>query len=532
MARFTLDGKNSAVTTYQSEAAWWQQRLAALRPLAPAAFLAAGLALVFTHYLFLVTGYTGPDGLCEGLFWAMNLKWDVQLGRWMMAWSRQASLSIVMPALFFATNTIGIALASLLLADLWELRSRWFVVWTCIAFAVAPALVWQALVIHETLCFALAMLLAVAAVWLTFLQPSVPRLVLAVVCLAVSMGGYQAYVGIAAGLTLLTVMLACLRCQPLRPTLLAAGRMLGVGVLGGALYFGITQLELRRYGTTMADYCGANQIGLGQSLARLRPSLSHVYGDFLGYFKMETGHIGTWFWRLLVLTAVFGLVCRGLALVKRPAQLALLAASTALLPLACNAIDVIAPDVQIDRLMSYPMQFVLPFCLAVWALPAAPRVNRLTRAAGTALAAVVCWLFAISATATYRTVALSYEYVGTLTDSILNQVMADPDYTADSRLLMAGFPDESRVQDANALYWFSQYQRSPLFWGGTHGILDCWPTYLYDYHGFNAGGVTLAEYEDIVASAEFTAMPVYPQEGSMAYFGDVLVVKLEENPPQ
>lgn len=487
---------------------------------------------MFCHYLFLVTGYTGPDGLCEGLLWATNLSWNIRLGRWLMAWSRQASLSIVMPALFFATNTVGIALASLLLADLWQLRSRWFVILTCIAFAVAPALVWQALVVHLALCFALAMLLAVAAVWLVWMQPSVFRFVLAVVCLAFSMGGYQAYVGIAAGLTLLTVMLVCLRGEPLRPALLAAGRMLGVGVLGGAVYFGITQLELRRYGTAMADYCGANQISLGQSLARLRPSLEHVYGDFFGYFRMETGHIGTWFWRLLVLTAVFGLVCRGLALVKRPAHLALLAVCTVLLPLACNAIDVIAPDVRIDRLMSYPMQFVLPFCLAVWSLPAALRVRRLARGFGTVLAAIVCWLFAISATATYRTVALSYEYVGTLTDSILNQVMADPDYTAETRLLMAGFPDESRVQDANALYWFSQYQRSPLFWGGTHGILDCWPTYLYDYHGFNAGGVTLAEYEEIVSGAEFAAMPVYPQVGSMAYFGDVLVVKLQENPPQ
>lgn len=282
----------------------------------------------------------------------------------------------------------------------------------------------------------------------------------------------------------------------------------------------------------MADYCGADQISLGQSLAQLRPSLAHAYGDFFSYFKMETGHIGTWLWRLLVLTAVFGLVCRGLALLKRPVYLALLAVCTALLPLACNVIDVIAPDVQVDRLMSYPLQFVLPFCLAVWALPAAPRVNCLTRAVGTVLTALVCWLFAISATATYRTVALSYEYVGTLTDSILNQVMADPDYTADNRLLMAGLPDETRVQDTNALYWYSQYQRSPLFWGGTHGILDCWPTYLYDYHGFNAGGVTLAEYENIVSSAEFAAMPVYPQAGSITYFGDVLVVKLEENPPQ
>ena len=528
----TMDRFTAVKAACEREADWWRQRWADLRPLLPVALLTSLLALVFCHYLFLVTGYTGPDGLCEGLLWATNLSWNVRLGRWLMAWSRQASLSIVMPALFFAVNTLGIAVAALLLADLWELRSRWFVIWTCIAFAVAPALVWQALVVHLALCFALAMLLAVAAVYFAFRQPSPFRLVLAVVCMTLSMGGYQAYVGIAAGLTLLTLMLACLRTEPLRPALTGCGVMLGVGVLGGAAYFAVTKLEQLRYNTTMADYCGADQISLSQSLARLRPSLAHAYGDFFDYYRMETAHIGTHFWRLLVLTALFALVLRGLALIKHPLHLALLAVSTALLPLAFNVIDVIAPDVRVDRLMSYPMQFAIPFCLAVWALPAAPRLGRWTRAAGTVLTAMVCWLFAISANASYRTVELSYKYVGSLTDSILSQVLADPNYTADTRLLMAGFPDESRVQDSNELMWFSQYQRSPLFWGGTHGILDCWSTYLYDYHGIANAGVSLAEYEDIVSSSEFAVMPVYPQEGSIAYFGDVVVVKLQEDPPQ
>lgn len=522
----------AAKAAWDKEADWWRQRWADLRPLLPLALLTSLLALCFCHYLFLVTGYTGPDGLCEGLLWGTNLSWNIQLGRWLMAWSRQVSLTIVMPALFVAANTLGIAIASLLLADLWDLRSRWFVGWTCIAFAVAPALVWQALVVHLALCFALAMLLAVAAVYLALRQPSPFRFVLAVVCMTLSMGAYQAYVGIAAGLTLLTLLRSCLRTESLRPALAGCGRMLGVGVLGGAAYFAVTKIEQLRYHTTMADYCGADQISLGQSLARLRPSLAHAYGDFFGYTRMETAHIGTWFWRLLVLTALFALVLRGLALLRHPAHLALLVVSAALLPLAFNVIDIIAPDVRIDRLMSYPMQFLLPFCLSVWALPAAPRLARWTRAAGTVLAAVVCWMFAISANASYRTVALSYQYVDSLTDAILGQVLADPNYTADTRLLMAGFPDESRVQDSNELMWFSQYQRSPLFWSGTHGILDCWSAYLYDYHGIANAGVSLNEYEDIVSSSEFAAMPVYPQQGSIAYFGNVVVVKLQEDPPQ
>ena len=469
--------------------AWWRQRWQeVLRPRLPLALVSTGLSMLFTHYLFLVNGYTGPDGLCEGLLWATNLNWNIRLGRWLMAWSREASLSLVLPAIFFAANTVAIALAVLLLA--------------------------------------------VAAVYLAWTGPDLLSGALAVLCMACSLGGYQAYVGIAAGLTLLTLMLACLRTEPLRPVLARVGAMLGVGVLGGILYFGVVKLEQLHYGTTMADYCGADQISAGKSLSLLVPSLQHAYSDFFLYCRMETGHIGQALWLLLVASALFVVLWRLRALLRHPAHLALLVASSVLLPLAFNVIDVIATDVRVDRLMSYPMQLLLPFCFALWTLPETKTLRRTRRAAATLLMAAVCWLFALSANATYRTVELSYHYVGSLTDAILDQVLADPAYTADTKLLMAGFPDESRVQASNGLYWYSQYQRSPLFWGGTHGILDCWPTYLYDYHGIDTHGVTLEEYENIVGSQELAAMPVWPAQGSIAPFGDTLVVKLQQDPPQ
>lgn len=511
---------------------WWRARWAAIRPALPITLAAAGLALVFCHYLFLQTGYTGPDGLCEGMLWATNLSWNIRLGRWLMAWCRSASLTIMLPALYFAANTLGIGVAVALLADLWRIKGRGFLIWSSIAFAVAPALVWQALVVHQALCFALVMVLAVAAVWLAWQGEDLVSFLAAVACMACSLGGYQAYVGFAAGLTLLTLLLACLRTEPLRAALAKTGKVLGMGLLSGILDLMIVQVELRRYGTTMADYCGADQISLGKSLSLLGPSLQHAYGDFLDYCRMETAHIGQAFWPLLVLTALFAVVWFGRALLRHPGHLAVAVVTVVLLPLAFNMIDVIATDVRLDRLMSYPMQLLLPFCLAVWRLPDSATLARTRRTVGTLLTALVCWLFAISATATYRTVELTYHYVGTLTDSILNQVMADPAYTADTKLLMAGFPDESRVQDGNALAWFSQYQRSPIFWTGTHGILDCWSTYLYDYFGIDTHGVTLDEYEAIVTSPEFAAMPVYPAEGSMGIFGNVYVVKLQQDPPQ
>ena len=56
----------------------------------------------------------------------------------------------------------------------------------------------------------------------------------------------------------------------------------------------------------------------------------------------------------------------------------------------------------------------------------------------------------------------------------LNQILANPAYTADSKMFMGWTKVGYRT---NALAWFNQYRQSPLFWGGIHGILDCWPTY-------------------------------------------------------
>ena len=57
---------------------WLRERRDALCPLLPTALLTLGLALVFAHYLFLVTGYTGPRRPVRGLLWATNLSWNVR----------------------------------------------------------------------------------------------------------------------------------------------------------------------------------------------------------------------------------------------------------------------------------------------------------------------------------------------------------------------------------------------------------------------------------------------------------------------
>ena len=122
--------------------------------------------------------------------------------------------------------------------------------------------------------------------------------------------------------------------------------------------------------------------------------------------------------------------------------------------------------------------------------------------------------------------------MGTLTDAILTRVLNDPAYDSDMRVLIAGLPDESEAQKFNFLFDKSAYTKNMVFWDGTAGVLGNWKHYIYDYHGLWIGEVSTDEYYDIIDSEAFGGMPVYPAEGSLQTFGDILVVKLEEDPPR
>ena len=70
------------------------------------------------------------------------------------------------------------------------------------------------------------------------------------------------------------------------------------------------------------------------------------------------------------------------------------------------------------------------------------RVGKARPRRGRAATVVLCWFCTVTAYASYRTVALAYEYVDTLSTAILTRVFNSTDYTSDTRVLIAGLPDE------------------------------------------------------------------------------------------
>lgn len=515
------------------EKAQWEPTLETFRARAGLVCKTALIGMFLCHALAVLYGYTSPDGTNEGLYYYWNQRWALSIGRWLMRYLSAIGANVVMPALFVAFNGLCTAITVLLLADLWKIRSKAVLVLAALSLLVAPSVIEQNLVIHVAYSYGFSMVMTVLAAYLALARTGVPDLVLAVLCLTLGLGGYQAWIGFASGVVVMTLLLDCAAGMPLGKIARRFGRAALMGLLGGGLYFAILQVEIRRYDVPLSSKGGLSEFGAGSFAANLGQGILQAYKDFAGYFTTGPNHTGKALLLVLLGTGVL-LFLGWLRLVRRKQWQAavVMAVLALLLPLAVNLVDVVVPGT-INTLMSHPMQMVVPFALVLAEREAGPGWwKNLVWFGACAAAVLVCWLSTVVAYASYQTVAMAYRYVDTLTDAILARVINDPDYTEGTRVLIAGLPDESKAQEFNFLFDKSAYTKNMVFWDGTSGVLGNWKHYIYDYHGLWIGEVSTDEYYEILDSEDFSEMPVYPAEGSLQKFDDILVVKLEEDPPR
>ncbi len=510
----------------------WNPSVAVFRQYAGLVFKTALLGMFLCHALFVLHGYTSPDGTNEGLYYYWNQRWALSIGRWLMRYLSAIGGNVVMPALFVAFNAVCTAFSVLLLADLWKIRSKAVLVLATLSLIVAPSVIEQNLVICVGYSYGFSMLMTILAAYLVLARTGWLDFALAVLCLTLGLGGYQAWIGFTSGVVVMTLLLDCGMELPLGKLGRRFGKAAAMGLLGGALYFAVLQIEICRYDVALSSKGGLSGFGAGSLVANLGQGVIQAYRDFAAYFTKGPNHTGKALLLVLLGTALL-LLLSWLRLVRRrKPQAVVMAVLALLLPLAINLVDVVVPGT-INTLMSHPMQMMVPFALVLAERETGPLWwKRLVRFGAGAAVVLVCWLSTVVAYASYQTVAMAYRYVDTLTDAILTRVLNSTDYTTDTRVLIAGLPDESEAQKFNFLYDKSAYTKNMVFWDGTAGVLGNWKHYIYDYHGLWIGEVSTDEYYDIIDSEAFAEMPVYPAEGSLQRFDDILVVKLEEEPPR
>ncbi len=491
--------------------------------------LAALLCGIAAHMMGLVTILHNNDDIGQMPF---GYGTGVTSGRWLLSILGDLAVELGFSYNLHWVNGIlfllMIALAAVLTVDILRLRSRWLAGLVGMLFAVFPSVTATMMFRYTVVYYGISLLLALGAVWLTerYQYGGIPG----AVCLALSMGIYQAYIPFAISLFVLLLLQKCLKGESDFAALVKRGIyyccILAAGLV---IYFLCLKLCLAIYGTQLSDYNGVDTMGQ-ISLAQLPSLLKNTVYYFcmmpmINYCALSGMKLISICYVLLGLLSALLLLRLLIRCVRKPLMIALALVLCCLLPVALNFIQIMCPDGWIYTLMVYP--FVLIGCVPVIFLDAAEDALWCRKLAEKALILVlsvliICYAYETNVvyTAQYYGNRQMENYVSTM----ISQVRMTEGFDAEKEwafigqledpLLRSNWDEETRYGGSESLkglinrptrwYWFQIY-------------CGYWLQY--------ADEATIAE---LCQRAEVQQMPCWPANGSIKVIDDTVVIKLQD----
>jgi len=492
---------------------------------AGAAALCCGMA---THMVGLVTMLHNNDDIGQMPY---GYGTGITSGRWLLT-----ILGDLMTELGFSYNLhwvngilflLMIALAAVMTADILRLRSRMYAGLMGALFVVFPSVTGTMMFRYTVTYYGISLLLALGSVWLTerYRYGYLPG----AVCLALSMGIYQAYVPFAITLFVLLLLQKTLKGEMCFTELVKRGFFYClILVIGLVMYFLCLKLSLILYGTQLSDYNGVNSMGK-ISPAQLPQLLKlTVYNVCMLPLDNYCGLAGM---KLIRICYILVGIVTGMALlfvlmrhVKKPLLIALSIVLCGLLPVAINFIQIMCPDGWVYTLMVYP--FVLIVCVPmviVEAMEGRDRWKKLTENLLAIVLALLSVCYAYETNVVYSAQYYENRQVENYLSTMIAQVRMTEGFDAEKEWAFIGQIEDPLLRSG----W--DYE---MRYGGSESAEELLnrPTRWYWFQVYCGYWIPSAD-ETTVAQLsqtdEVRQMPCWPEQGSIKVIGDTVVIKCQ-----
>lgn len=321
------------------------------------AFCSTVVIGMLIHMPVMLTDIPNHDGLAS-MHFDQNM---ITSGRWFLTVACGISSYYTIPWLIGLLGFVYLGLASAALTELLEVEKGWAIVLNSGLLAAFPALASTFAYVFTLDGYMMAVFLAVLAVLLTkkYRKGFLPG----AVCLAFSMGIYQAYLSFAVILSLFAIFMLFAKEGKAADKFKGLLRYAGMGMLGAVLYYGILRILLGIQGKQLAAYQGINGMTSGTGFSSAAETVVGIYRDFLAFTLkgniLFQNPISCFALCLLLAAAA----ATGIGMIwhrkwwKKPLFFVIMALAVVLLPLAANIILLVSPGVTYHLLMRY--QWVL-----------------------------------------------------------------------------------------------------------------------------------------------------------------------------
>ena len=461
----------------------------------------------------------------------------VELGRWMLSLMGDAmeklGFGYNLPQVNGLLYLAMLACAAGLAVSFLRVRGKASAAMIGILFVVFPSVTAVLFYKFTTFYYGIAVFLAVLAAWLLF-TGNRWRILLSALCVACSMGIYQAYAPLTISLVVLRLLKDTLtREEPVSGEIRQGLRACAALILGVVLYFAGLKAALILYHAQLSTYQGVDQMGQ-ISLGELPALLVQTYRAVFLLPLEDYGRIaGTPLLRLLY--GFLELLSLGmlavLAAARRKDRLRLLVIAGLLLavPLALNFVMVMCSGSEIHTLMVYALVFLpsIPLIFLEEFLDAAARwrgIGTLCRKAALVLAGAMIVCYAYGANAHYVAMYYANRQVENYCAALVAQVRMTPGFDTDKQWAMIGRISDPLLQSD----W-----RDAMYYGGhcfTNDLLNQYSrmSWFENYIGYEIPLVSDQEAQELAGTEAVKQMPCWPDYGSIQVIGDTVVVKFSE----
>lgn len=551
---------------------WYQS----LRPESKLAFLTAFIIGLITHMFMFVNKLPNGDDVAS-MYHNFSM---VTSGRWFDKPAMTLSSYYSMPWVTGLVALFFLALSVVLVCRILEIRRAGSVILTAGLMATFPALASYFSYMFYADLYMIAQFMSLLAIWLA--KKYSWGCCLGALLLACCLGSYQAYIGIAVVICLLSLLQEILANEKSWPQVFGLGlRYLVTGILGVLAYFLILNWLLDYLQVALVDYQGIDSMGR-ITMKELGKILPKAYKDFWNYFALGTYFDSPLYIKIIyTCLGVTGLLLVGIALVRRGSyknKLSLLLLPLfALLPPAYNLVYFMAPKAYLHSLMQpqYALLFVMPLCFYEVAYPISER-SALERRDGSKvvssetnlrestsnettsssseytsslsepqrlrdrrLASLCSWVlvigtglvtynFFLTTNICYLNLHLKYEITYATQLRILDRIEQHPDYTRETPVLFLGyFPNEAQSLQP---YYTRDFTKNMV--GVNGNLVHHYHNYKGFYQNYLGVNLTFATDEQAAAVKEKVAqldMPVWPAAGSVDIVDGIMVVHINKD---
>ncbi len=491
------------------------------------AFIAAFLTGILTHMTVMVNDWPNHDGLAS-LYFDQNM---ITSGRWFLGTACGISSYYSLPWLTGLLSVTYISVTAMLIAEIFEIRSKLTAGIIGALLASFPALASTFAYVFTMDGYMLGLLMGVAAVFVT--KKYRFGFIGGAVLLMFSIGTYQAYLPMVILLCIYMAVMRETKEGSIREKFSDILRYLYMGAGGGVLYLVTLKVMLAIQGKTLDSYQGINGMeGTGEKTGILSRIVG-MYRDFTAFtIKSDILAPNAFAWIAIGLLGLAAAILLVREVVARKWYRSVFFYITAvlcavLIPLAANIVMLISSDVTYHALMRYQWVF-FPICfLAI--CDRFGKEDSLTAVSTWVVAICGCILilcYAVTDNIGYSNLHKKYERSYAYCVRLLDRIEQTPGYYQGIPVAMIG------------VIGTDMYPETDLTKGVTDNLIGLSGDYLLyknkdyelfirNYLGASLNMISGDEITRIYNSEEYVLMDSFPAENSVKLVDGIIYVKTE-----